>query len=156
MKRTFYILYFILQVVAWLAQSQSGKVKTLGRPTQKGVPLPGVTVRVMDSHNAIVSGKNGEFSFSTNKKEGESFAIRQVQKAGYELNDRDVIGRKYAFSSTHPITIVMVSTKQLQSEKTRIENNAYAVAEKNYNKKLATLEAQLKNGKIGSPVNPRV
>lgn len=148
MKRTFYILYFILQVVACLAQSQSGKVKTLGRPTQKGVPLPGVTVRVMDSHNAIVSGKNGEFSFSTNKKEGESFAIRQVQKVGYELNDRDVIGRKYAFSSTHPITIVMVSTKQLQSEKTRIENNAYAVAEKNYNKKLATLEAQLKNGKI--------
>lgn len=148
MKRTFYILYFILQVVACLAQSQSGKVKTLGRPTQKGVPLPGVTVRVMDSHNAIVSGKNGEFSFSINKKEGESFAFRQVQKAGYELNDRDVIGRKYAFSSTHPITLVMVSTKQLQSEKTRIENNAYAVAEKNYNKKLATLEAQLKNGKI--------
>ena len=148
MKRTFYILYFILQVVACFAQSQSGKVKTLGRPTQKGVPLPGVTVRVMDCHNAIVSGKNGEFSFSTNKKEGESFAIRQVQKAGYELNDRDVIGRKYAFSSTHPITIVMVSTKQLQSEKIRIENNAYAVAEKNYNKKLATLEAQLKNGKI--------
>ena len=61
MKRTFYILYFILQVVACLAQSQSGKVKTLGRPTQKGVPLPGVTVRVMDCHNAnnirILSGR---------------------------------------------------------------------------------------------------
>ena len=148
MKRTFYILYFILQVVACLAQSQGGIVKTLGRPAQKGVPLAGVTVRVTESHNAVVSGKNGAFSFSINKKEGEPFAIQQVQKAGYELNDRDVIGRKYAFSSTHPITLVMVSTKQLQAEKTRIENNAYAVAEKNYNKKLVALEAQLKNGKI--------
>lgn len=148
MKRTLYILYFILHAIACLSQNQSGMVKTLGRPAQKGVPLAGVTVRIAEAHNAVVSGKDGAFSLPMNKKDGESFVIRQVQKAGYELNDRDLIGRKYAFSSTHPITIVMVSAKQLQAEKARIENNAYSVAEKNYKNKLAALEAQLKNGQI--------
>ena len=148
MKRTLCILYFILHAIACLAQNQSGMVKTLGRPAQKGVPLAGVTVRIAEAHNAVVSGKDGAFSLPMNKKDGESFVIRQVQKAGYELNDRDLIGRKYAFSSTHPITIVMVSAKQLQAEKARIENNAYSVAEKNYKNKLAALEAQLKNGQI--------
>ena len=148
MKRTLYILYFILHAIACLAQNQSGMVKTLGRPAQKGVPLAGVTVRIAEAHNAVVSGKDGAFSLPMNKKDGESFVIRQVQKAGYELNDRDLIGRKYAFSSTHPITIVMVSAKQLQAEKARIENNAYSVAEKNYKNKLAALEEQLKNGQI--------
>lgn len=148
MKHTLCILYFILHAIACLAQNQSGMVKTLGRPAQKGVPLAGVTVRIAEAHNAVVSGKDGAFSLPMNKKDGESFVIRQVQKAGYELNDRDLIGRKYAFSSTHPITIVMVSAKQLQAEKARIENNAYSVAEKNYKNKLAALEAQLKNGQI--------
>ena len=148
MKHTLCILYFILHAIACLAQNQSGMVKTLGRPAQKGVPLAGVTVRIAEAHNAGGSGKDGAFSLPMNKKDGESFVIRQVQKAGYELNDRDLIGRKYAFSSTHPITIVMVSAKQLQAEKARIENNAYSVAEKNYKKKLAALEAQLKNGQI--------
>lgn len=148
MKHTLCILYFILHAIACLAQNQSGMVKTLGRPAQKGVPLAGVTVRIAEAHNAVVSGKDGAFSLPMNKKDGESFVIRQVQKAGYELNDRNLIGRKYAFSSTHPITIVMVSAKQLQAEKARIENNAYSVAEKNYKNKLAALEAQLKNGQI--------
>ena len=148
MKHTLCILYFILHAIACLAQNQSGMVKTLGRPAQKGVPLAGVTVRIAEAHNAVVSGKDGAFSLPMNKKDGESFVIRQVQKAGYELNDRDLIGRNYAFSSTHPITIVMVSAKQLQAEKARIENNAYSVAEKNYKNKLAALEAQLKNGQI--------
>ena len=148
MKHTLCILYFILHAIACLAQNQSGMVKTLGRPAQKGVPLAGVTVRIAEAHNAVVSGKDGAFSLPMNKKDGESFVIRQVQKAGYELNDRDLIGRKYAFSSTHPITIVMVSAKQLQAEKARIENNAYSVAEKNYKNKLAALEEQLKNGQI--------
>ena len=148
MKHTLCILYFILHAIACLAQNQSGMVRTLGRPAQKGVPLAGVTVRIAEAHNAVVSGKDGAFSLPMNKKDGESFVIRQVQKAGYELNDRDLIGRKYAFSSTHPITIVMVSAKQLQAEKARIENNAYSVAEKNYKNKLAALEAQLKNGQI--------
>lgn len=148
MKHTLCILYFILHAIACLAQNQSGMVRTLGRPAQKGVPLAGVTVRIAEAHNAVVSGKDGAFSLPINKKDGESFVIRQVQKAGYELNDRDLIGRKYAFSSTHPITIVMVSAKQLQAEKARIENNAYSVAEKNYKNKLAALEAQLKNGQI--------
>lgn len=149
MKRVFYILCaIILQVSACMAQTQGGIVKTLGRPAQKGVPLAGVTIRVMESHNAVVSGKNGAFSLPMRKREGDPFTIQQVQKTGYELNDKDVIGRKYAFSSAHPITIVMVSTKQLQAEKARIEKNAYAVAEKNYKQQLAALEARLKNGTI--------
>ena len=61
MKHTLCILYFILHAIACLAQNQSGMVKTLGRPAQKGVPLAGVTVRIAEAHNAVVSGKDGAF-----------------------------------------------------------------------------------------------
>ncbi len=71
-----------------------------------------------------------------------------MQKQGYELNDRGVIGRQYAYSPTVPLTIVMVSSAQLQANKQRIENNAYKTAEKNYKAKMAKLEQQLNDKTI--------
>ena len=115
------------------AQTQQGYVKTLGRSNQKGVALSGVSIRVKGEHNAVLSDAKGFFSMMmAGKKEGDVYALQQVQKQGYQLNDENLIGRKYAFSSKVPLTIVMISTKQLQADKQRIENNAYKTAEKNY------------------------
>ena len=125
------------------AQTQQGYVKTLGRPNQKGVALSGVSVRVKGGHNAVLSNTQGIFSMSmTGKKSGDAYALQQVQKSGYELKEQGVIGRQYAFSEKAPLTIVMVSSKQLQTDKQRIENNAYQQVEKNYKSKLAQLEKQ--------------
>lgn len=121
------------------AQTQQGFVKTLGRPNQKGIALNGVSVRVKGAHNAVLSKADGTFSMPI---QGESYALQQVQKQGYELKESGIIGRKYAFSSKVPLTIVMVSTKQLQADKQRIENRAYQVAEKNYKTKQSLLEKQ--------------
>ena len=131
------------------AQTQQGYVKTLGRPNQKGVALSGVSIRVRGGHNAVLSNTQGFFSMMmAGKKEGDAYALQQVQKQGYQLNDENMIGHQYAFSSKVPLTIVMVSTKQLQADKQRIENNAYKSAEKNYKTQMALLEKQQQANQI--------
>ena len=131
------------------AQTQQGYVKTLGRSNQKGVALSGVSIRVKGEHNAVLSDAKGFFSMMmAGKKEGDVYALQQVQKQGYQLNDENLIGRKYAFSSKVPLTIVMISTKQLQADKQRIENNAYKTAEKNYKTQMALLEKQQQANQI--------
>ena len=150
MKRlSFTIWLCLMAALAVTAQIQQGYVKTLGRPGSKGVALSGVTVRVKGELNAVVSKSDGTFSLMMpGKKNGHSFILQQVQKKGYELNDKDIIGRRYAFSTTVPLTLVMASTSQLQADKQRIENNAYSAAEKSYKDKIAKLEKQLSNKSI--------
>lgn len=132
-----------------LSQNQQGYVKTLGRPNQKGQALSGVSVRAKGAHNAVLSKNDGTFTMvMTGKKDGDSYALQQVQKTGYELNDVGMIGRQYAFSTKVPITIVMVSQQQLQEDKLRIENKAYEKAEKNYKDKLTALEQQKKDNQL--------
>ncbi len=149
MKR---IILFVLIFVGTLtisAQTQLGYVKTLGRPNQKGVALNGVSIRVRGGHNAVLSNDKGFFSMMmVGKKEGDAYALQQVQKQGYQLNDENMIGRRYAISSKVPLTIVMVSTKQLQADKQRIENNAYKTAEKNYQTQKALLEKRQQANQI--------
>ena len=143
------IVLFSLYGVSVDAQIQKGIVKTLGRPDRKGSALSGVTVRVNGLRNPVISNSNGAFSLlMTGKKNGEAFSLQEVNKKGYELNESDVIGRQFAYSNRVPLTIVMVSTSQLQADKQRIENNAYAVAERNYKAKLTVLEEQLTENKI--------
>ena len=150
MKRlSFVFVAWVLGVAVMTAQTQQGIVKTIGKPGHKGQALSGVTVRVKGEHNAAISRADGTFSLAmSGKKNGQPYTLQQVQKSGYELNEKMVLGRQYAFSSTVPLTIVMVSTAQLQADKQRIENNAYKTAEKNYKAKMAKLEKQLKEKSI--------
>ena len=109
------IISIFVACMVWTsqAQTQQGYVKTLGRPHQKGVALNGVSIRVRGGHNAVLSNDKGFFSMMmVGKKEGDAYALQQVQKQGYQLNDENMIGRRYAISSKVPLAIVMVSTKQ--------------------------------------------
>ena len=145
------IISIFVACMVWTsqAQTQQGYVKTLGRPHQKGVALNGVSIRVRGGHNAVLSDAKGFFSMMmVGKKEGDAYALQQVQKQGYQLNDENMIGRRYAISSKVPLTIVMVSTKQLQADKQRIENNAYKTAEKNYQTQKALLEKRQQANQI--------
>ena len=137
------LIAFLMVCVTLSAQIQEGYVKTLGRPSQKGEPLSGVSVRVKGEHNPVLSKEDGTLTLLlTGKKNGDAYTLQEVQKKDYELNESGVIGRQYAFSDKVPLTIVMVSSAQLQADKQRIENNAFRVAEKNYKSKLELLEKQ--------------
>lgn len=151
MRTNRFALILLLSSIVFpaLAQTQQGFVKTLGRPDKKGVALSGVSVRLKGGHNAVLSKDDGTFSMMmTGKKVGDAYSLQQVQKAGYELNEVGVIGRQYAFSDKVPLTIVMVSTSQLQADKQRIENNAYKVTGRNYKARLAQLEKDKEAGTI--------
>lgn len=125
------------------AQTQQGFVKTIGRPGNPGVPLENVTIQMVGMMNATTSSATGEFHLSArNKKDGDAIKLLKVRKNGYELKDKDIIGRTLVFSSHVPIYITMVDCRQLEADKKRIEDNARRVAEENYQKKKAEIEEE--------------
>ena len=148
-RRELVLIIVICSVSIICAQTQQGRVKTLGRPNKPGVALGDVSIRAVGGHNAVKSNAQGTFSIDmTGKKQGDAYSLQKVKKKGYELNDNGVIGRRYAFSSTVSLSIVMVSSSQLQADKQRMEDNAYKVGEKNYKEKIALLEKQQKSNQI--------
>lgn len=149
MKKLALLITVLLLTFTAFSQSQQGFVRTLGRPDKKGEALGNVIIRAKGEHNFVNSNDDGTFSMLLpGKKNGEAYSLQQVQKAGYELNEADIIGRQLAFSDKVPLTIVMVSLSQLQADKQRIENNAFKTAEKNYNEKVKLLEKQKEENKI--------
>ena len=149
MKKAVYLTLLLFFAKTSFSQTQQGFVRTLGRPDKKGEALEGVIVRVKGEHNTILSDEEGTFSMLLpGIKNGEAYSLQQVQKTGYELNEADFIGRQLAFSDKVLLTIVMVSTAQLQAEKQRIENNAYLTAEKNFKAKIEQLEKQKDENRI--------
>ena len=149
MIRIIMLLVYIPIVILSSAQTQQGYVKTIGRPNKPGVALSGVTIRIRGLVNAVVSSQTGEFNLlMPNKKDGDAIVIQSVQKNGFELKDRELIGRQLVYSSRVPIEILMIDQKQLAADKKRIEDNAYRVAEQNYQKKLKEIEIQKQNNEI--------
>ena len=149
MKRLFIALPLCFIAFMSLAQTQRGYVKTLGRPEKAGQPLEGVVILFQGYHNHVISDDKGDFSLLMNdKKNGDAYSLQQVQKSGYELNESDLVGRKLAFSDQVPLVIVMASTEQLQADKQRIEDNAYAMAQRNHAHILDSLQQQLQTNAI--------
>lgn len=149
MKTAPLFLFLLLSSICVCSQTQQGFVKTLGRPDKKGGPLSGVSIRVKGEYNPVLSKEDGTLTLLlTGKKNGDAYTLQEVKKKGYELNETDVIGRQYAYSDKVPLTIVMVSSAQLQADKQRIENNAFKVAEKNYKAKLNLLERRKEKNAI--------
>lgn len=149
MKQLFLFSAILFASLFASAQTQQGFVRTLGRPEKAGEPLGEVTIKVKGRHNVSKSNSNGNFEMVLEGfHNGDAYSLQQVQKNGYELNESDFIGRQFAFSDKVPLTIVMVSSAQLQADKQRIENNAYKTAEKNYEAQYDLLEQQLNDNLI--------
>lgn len=147
MKKVLLLMIGLCMGMSAMAQ-QSGIVRTLERPGKPSEFLTGVTINVLEYPNAIVSKKGGQFSFAIpGKRQGESYTVTRVQKKGYSLVDKQMKGRRYAYSSSVPLEIVMVSDSQLENDKKRIEDKAYDKAKKNFEQKVAALEKRL-NQKI--------
>ena len=152
MNRLFFIILSMLGgTIVVSAQTQQGFVKTIGRPDKPGVALENVTIQMVGMVNPVISSATGEFYLSAyNKKDGDAIKLLRVQKNGYELKDRDMIGRSLVFSSHVPIYITMVDSRQLEADKRRIEDNARRVAEENYQKKKAIIEEENNNHKLSA------
>lgn len=110
------LIFFIVNLLVFFstvgAQIQHGFVKTIGRPGKPGVPLENVTIQMVGMVNPVISSATGEFYLSAfNKKDGDAIKLLRVQKNGYELKDKDMIGRSLVFSSHVPIYITMVDIK---------------------------------------------
>lgn len=132
--------------LAALAQKQQGIVRTIERPGQKSVGINGVTIKINEYPNAIVSGKGGKFSFNLQgKKQGDRCQVTRVEKKGYTLIDKMPT---FAYSFSTPAEIVMVSNKQLQQDEKRIRENAEKKAAATYERRLAELERQLQEKTI--------
>ena len=150
MKRLLWILVCMSIVLGTSAQKQEGIVRTPERPNKPSMGIQGVTINVLEYSNAIVSKKDGKFSFSIpGKRQGGSFTISRIQKKGYTLVDKQLKGRRFAYSASVPIDIVMVADQQLENDKKRIEDKAYDKAKKDYDQKVTALEKQLKEKSIG-------
>lgn len=149
MKKHITIIILLVVTQITIAQTQQGFVKSIGRPDKPGVPLENVTIQMVGMVNATTSSATGEFHLSAyNKKDGDPIKLLKVRKNGYELKDKDLLGRPMVFSSHVPIYITMVDTIQLEADKKRIEENARRVAEENYQKKRAVIEEENNNHKL--------
>ena len=148
LRQLSFIILF-LTTLSLQAQTQQGYVKTLGRPNKPGVPLSNVTVRFRGLVNQVLTGKDGKFAvILQGKKEGDAIILQSIRKNGYELKDRELVGRSLVFSSRVPLEIVMVNSAELEADKQRIEKKAYQVADKNYQTKLKQLDQQVKEQEI--------
>ena len=149
MKKILLLLAALLIVAVGFAQTQQGYVKTIGRPDKPGVFLSNVVIQAQGMINPVISDSTGEFNISIpEKKDGDPIVLLRIQKNGYELKDKDFIGRQLVCSSRVPIIIQMVDQMQLAADKRRIEANAYRVAEENFHKRLDELEKQKGEGEI--------
>ena len=149
MKKTIILVVTLLVNTIASAQTQQGYIKTIGRPDKPGVVLGDVVVQAKGMFNPVTSDNSGAFSITVpGKNDGDPIVFLRIQKKGYELKDKDFVGRQHVCSSRVPLIIQMVDVKQLAADKKRIEDNAYRVAEENYQKKLTELEAQKEEGEI--------
>lgn len=141
MKHILFILLFFLPFVATLrAQTvrQQGYVRTVGRPdNRQGTRLSGAVLRVSGQHNAVQSGQRGAFTLVFGGGQSE-FSFSSVRLAGYDLQEKELIGRRYAVSATVPVEVVLVP----QVLKRELESRVRAQVEANYQRRLKRIEAQ--------------
>lgn len=99
------------------AHLQQGFVKTIVRPDNPDAPLENVTIQMVGMVNDTTGSATGEFYLAAyNKKDGDAFKLLKVRKNGYELKDKELIGRSLVFSSYVPIYITMVDIRQLEAD----------------------------------------
>ncbi|MGN1354319.1 MAG: tetratricopeptide repeat protein [Alloprevotella sp.] len=117
MKRLTLLVCLLSIATAGFAQMQSGYVKTRGRQaadgsTIHGTRLAGATLS-LKGRNAVGSDKNGVFKFDT---KGRPFCLTGVQKQGYQICDRDLLGKTFRHSANEFI-VVMDSPENIKADR---------------------------------------
>lgn len=143
-RKTVVLTVFALCSLLLNAQTQSGVVRTVARPDAPSQRLQGVVVRVQGDYNPVMSDEKGAFQvLMPGQKNGAPYALAGINKGGYELREPELVGRKLPFSSSVPLEITMVSRRQLQRDKQRIEQAARDNIERYYEQQMNALNEQL-------------
>lgn len=151
MKRFSLMITALIAFIPSVGQipQQTGIIKSIGRPDKPGAPIQNASIRVRGLVNTAISTDEGVFRIHIpEKKDGDEFYLVSVQKNGYELMDKDIIGRPLIYSTKVPLELQMVDVEQLMKDKARIEENAYRAAEKRYKDRVDELELQVKENQI--------
>ena len=131
------------------AQNQNGFVRTVSRPDAPSQRLQGVVVRVQGEFNPVMTDEQGAFQvLMPGYKNGAAYSLAGINKGGYELREPEIVGRQLPFSSSVPLEIVMISRRQLQRDKQRIEQAARENIERHYEEQLNALNEQLAQAKL--------
>ena len=154
MKKNFLAAILLLSIFNFqfsIAQTQQGFVRTVARPDQPSQRLQGVVVRVQGDYNPVMTDEQGAFQvLMPGVKNGAAFTLAGVNKGGYELQESELIGRQIAFSTSVPLEIIMVSRRQLQKDKQRIEQAARDNIERHYEQQLNDLNEQLAKAQLSN------
>lgn len=136
----FSLLFFISAALSAQTLTQSGYVRTAGRPGNlKGTRLAGAVIAV-EGKNAVQSQKDGAFSLAfTNAKAGStSFRIKSVKLGGYSALDPASLSAPHPISPFIPFEIVLVSEK----EKAAIRENVERTVKARYDAELARVKRE--------------
>ena len=138
------LFIFVLCSLGIHAQTQSGVVRTVSRPDAPSQRLQGVVVRVQGDYNPVMTDEQGAFQvLMPGYKNGSAYTLAGINKGGYELREPEIVGRQLPFSSSVPLEIIMVSRRQLQRDKQRIEQAARENIERYYEEQLNALNEEL-------------
>ena len=145
MKKNLFVLVLgSLFLTPAFAQTQNGIVRTVSRPDAPSQKLQGVVVRVQGDFNPVMTDEQGAFQvLMPGFKNGSAYMLAGINKGGYELREPELIGRQLPFSSSVPLEVIMVSRRQLQRDKQRIEQAARENIERYYEEQLNALNEQL-------------
>ena len=145
------LLLSIVHCPLSIGQTQSGIVRTVSRPDAPSQVLQGAVVRVQGDYNPVMTDEQGQFQvLMPGYKNGAAYALAGINKGGYELREPEVVGRQLPFSTSVPLEIVMVSKRQLQRDKQRIEQAARENIERVYEERLNALNEQLAQAKMSN------
>ncbi len=130
------------------AQTQRGYVKTRGRLQSNGTTIPGTRLSgatvTLKGNNSVTSGANGVFSFAVSNK---SFCIINVRKNGYQIYDRDLLGKIHSYSS-NDLPIVMDTPDNVLADKLASERKIRRTLQRQLTEKEDEIEALKEQHKI--------
>lgn len=153
MKRILFAFIVLLFAIPVQSQEQPGKVKTIGRPGKPGAPLNGVVVRAHGGTNHSLSDSSGVFKLVlAHYSQGQAYSLSRVSKAGYQLADSELIGRKFPYSKDVPLVISMVSTEDYRKTAEEIEAKVRDRVKVEYDARMKELEDALAQKSINEQV----
>ena len=142
-----FCLLFVGILVA-SAQTQRGYVKTRGRLQSNGTTIPGTRLSgatvTLKGNNSVTSGAYGGFSFAVSNK---SFCIINVRKNGYQIYDRDLLGKIHSYSSNY-LPIVMDTPDNVLADKLASERKIRRTLQRQLTEKEDEIEALKEQHKI--------
>ena len=148
MKRFLLLLCLIVTVSVSFSQTQQGYVKTRGRLAVNGSTIPGTRLSgatlTFKGNKTVVSGVNGVFTFAVPSK---TFCVMNVQKNGYQLYDRDLLGRTHNYS-TNDLLVVMDTPDNVLADKLATEKKIRRTLQKQLMEKEDELESLKEQQKI--------